>query len=362
MFDFLELAIPGTILIGIIYGIIRLAKFCYRSIKERILGTPDGKLTYEQKKNLLNVIKLLGGAQLIGLVFYITPTINENLKILVSILIVLGGFIGAFFVNEKRSLTRTLVFLGQEFFGITMILLMVNKGIGYSVTNIFAIWSVFNLYICMNFKNIENKLFFVTTVLIFIISLLNNYANNIEMYMAIIGLIIVLLMIEIFGVKENKLIQLLHNFILTIFGITVLVAVGDEVDKQAVIFGAVVIYSIALVILQIIRGNLNLKAFLVYIPYVVVLFLSDFILELFLVLTVFNMLFSLWLISGESLYRKYLCLGLAFLPSAFITEYIVIDEFFGFFIYILSLISIFPYLFTPIKPDTLDEGGDLDEE
>lgn len=362
MFDFLELAIPGAILIGIIYGIIHFVKICYRKIKEKVTGSPNGKFTYEQKKKLLNVIKLLGGAQLIGLVFYITPTINENLKILVSILIVLGGFIGAFFVGEKKTFARTLVFLGQEFFGITMILLMVNKGIGYSVTNIFAIWSVFNLYICMNFKNIENKLFLATTVLIFIISLLNNYANNIEMHVAIIGLVIILLMMEIFGVKENKLIQLLHNFILTIFGITVLVAVGDEADKQAVIFGAVVIYSGALVILQMIRRKLNLKAFLVYIPYVVVLFLSDFRIELFLVLTVFNMLFSLWLISDESLYRKFLCIGLALLPSAFVTEYIVVDEFIGFVIYILSGIFVFPYLFTPAKPDILDEGGDLDEE
>ena len=79
--DFLGAAIPGAILLAILYGIFVLIRRGYRSALSNLTkdnAEVNGKkrLTYEQKKSFLDIVKLLVGAQLVGLLFYITPVIN----------------------------------------------------------------------------------------------------------------------------------------------------------------------------------------------------------------------------------------------------------------------------------------------
>ena len=106
--NFLGAAIPGAILLAILYGIFVLIRRGYRSALSNLTkdnAEVNGKkrLTYEQKKSFLDIVKLLVGAQLVGLLFYITPVINENIKIIASLLITIGSFAGTFFIKEKPT-------------------------------------------------------------------------------------------------------------------------------------------------------------------------------------------------------------------------------------------------------------------
>jgi len=361
--DFLESAIPGVILLLVIYGVFRFVKFSYRKIKLEITGTENGKLTVEQKKKILNVIKIFGGTQVIGLLFYATPVINENIKILISVLIMLIGFILAFFMkeNSNESVSRTLVFLGQEFFGITMILLMVNKGLGYSVCNIFVIWSAFNFFIYKQAKNIENKVFFIGTVLIAVFSLISDFAYELEILPLIVGLAITSLGIHLFGNKDSLLLKFLHNLVLTVMTIIVLLAIGNAQDNQLLIFITVFIYMAVIMIEKVINDNFNLRSLLVYVPYVVLLMMSEFKTELLFLVTVFFMMMAIWLLSDKSSYRKWLSVITIFITVGMTINYISIDETIGGIIYISSILFAFSYLFVPTEERITDEGSEENE-
>lgn len=364
--EFLEFAIPVLIFCAVIYGAILLVKLVCKKIVEVITGNADGKLTYKQKKKVLNVIKILAGAQVVGFVFYCTPVINENIKILLSMLITIGSLVGAFFIEDKKTsntISRTLVFIGQEFFGITMILLMVNKGSGYTAFNIFAIWSVFNFGVYKIFNKKENKFFLLGTLFGCISTGLVNYVSEIELYMAVILTIVGLLAIYFFGNKKNKLIDVMHSVGLTIFSILLFGAVSNQVDKLGVIYMAGLIYTLTILVSKIkLQEFKSLKALLVYIPYVAIILLSNLSIEVLYILILFNALSVIWMVAEKSLYKKVLCVVMTLLTMFFANQYINIDETMGVLIYIGTTIFVFTYLFAPEKQEALEEGGVSDEE
>jgi len=350
------------VLVVAIYGAYNLIKLCYKKAMNHFTKDTNGKLTYEQKKNLIDVIKLFSGAQVIGLLLYATPAINENIKIIVSVLVTLAGIVGAFLINEKgekTSIVRTLIFISQEFFGITMILLMVNKGLGYSISNIFAIWSVYNFFIYKQVNKVENKVLFYVTTLVFLGTLLNNF-TNIDMHILVIIFAVILLLINFLLNKEKLEVKIIDNIITTVFVALVFQAVSDMSDMQGVIYLTVLISLVAVINLKIMEGKLNLKAALVYIPYLVILLLSDFEIELLCLFSVFSALGIVWLLSENSGYKKALCtLGL-FSTMGFAEKFIAIDEMTGIAIFVVTIVFSLSYLFS-VKKSEFYEGGEYHE-
>ena len=347
------------IVLGVaIYGAYNLIKLCYKKAMNHFTKDTNGKLTYEQKKSLIDVVKIFSGAQVIGLLFYVTPAINENIKIIVSLLLTLVGIVSAFLINEKgekNSIVRTLIFLSEEFFGITMILLMVNKGLGYSISNIFAIWSVYNFFIYKQVNKVENKVLFYGTTLVFLGTLFNSFAN-VDMYILIIIFAVILLLINCLLNKEKLEVKIVDNIVATIFVALVFNAVADMSDMQGVIYFTLLISLVAVIILKIMERKLELKAMLVFIPYLVILLLSDFGIEILCLFSVFSVLGIVWLLSENSGYKKVLCtLGLLS-TIGFAEEFINIDELTGIAIYLGATIFSLSYLFSAKKSEYYEEG------
>lgn len=369
--EFLRVAIPGALLIGILYGIFILGKRGWRYLVSESIGetenTPDSstkKLTYEQKQNLLNIIKILVGAQMIGLLFYVTPAINENIKIIASLAITLGAFVGTFFIKEKKGyngVCRTLIFIGQEFFGITMFLMMVNKGMGYSLNSILAIWAAFNYYISKQFGKIENKIFFWTTFIILVFSMIGTYANDMDAYILIIGISVLSLGIHFFGDKSKFSTKLVESTTLTALIISVWSALDNRVENQGIIFGTVIVYMLTIIATLVGAKRFNPKALFVYVPYVITLFFIEWELELLWILSIFNVLFVIWLLGDKSIYKKLLCAGVLLCTVPMIVQGSNIDEFIALIIYGSSIIFTYTYLFAPARPEKIEEGGEENE-
>lgn len=374
--EFLEVAIPGAILIAILYGIFKLIKYGYRQIVSEIIEESDvkgndeitnnipKKLTYKQKKTLLDIIKVIVGAQMIGLLFYITPVINENIKIIASLVVTLGGFVGTFFIKEKigyNGICRALIFIGQEFFGITMLLMMVNKGMGYSVNIVFGIWTAFNFYISKQFRKIENKIFFWITFIILIISMLLTYANDVDIHILIMGICGIILGIHFFCDKSKFSVKLLENISLTVLLIATCSAVFNSADNQGIIFGTIVICMLAIIFSLINTKSFNVKALFIYIPCVILLFLIEWEFDLFWFISIFNVLFICWLLSDKSIYKKCLCALFLLCLTPIVVQGADIDKMIAFIIFGSSVIFTFTYLFAPTHPINLDEGGEENE-
>ena len=68
------------------YGFIALVKTMVARCKAQIT-TESGISNLTIKKDILDAVKLLFGAQVVCLLFYVTPAINENIKILLSLAI-----------------------------------------------------------------------------------------------------------------------------------------------------------------------------------------------------------------------------------------------------------------------------------
>lgn len=369
--DFLEVAIPGAILLGILYGIWMLVKYGYKKIvakygqKYNSEGNREG-FSYEQKKTLLDMIKVFLIAQVIGVLFYVTPTINENVKILVSLIVTLATFVGTFFIKEKKGyngLCRVLIFIGQEFFGITMFLMMVNKGMTYTVNTIFAIWTLFNLYISKEFGKIENKLFFWGTFIILICSMISTYANEMEAYVLVISMCILLLGIYFFADKSKMSVKLFDNVLITLLAIVVVTAVYNLVENQVVIFATTVIYMIAVVSTLVVLKRFNFYTLFTFLPYAILIFLIDLEeFEIAPLLSIFNVTFVIWVLSEKSIYKKLLCAMMLCFTISAVIENSVIDELLALIIYGSSIIFVFTYLFAPKCPNSLMKGEEENEE
>jgi len=355
----------------VIYALISIGKKVVSKLKQKF--TNEEKISYMRKKNILDAVKLLFGAQVVGLLFYITPAINENIKIALSLIITLGVLVASGFVQEKKGLNgtcRALVFIGQEFFGITMILLMVSKGIGYSMNTVFALWTIFNFYIMKKVGKAENKALFWITLGILVVSLLGNFVNEMDIMMALILICVVILAIQLFGNKENFGVILAENVCFTLLLITTWNALGTTdisffagFVTIAFVIGVGAVAAIRYLSEGVLPENFNVRALLLYIPYIAILLTTEITLDILLGLGLFNIIVAILFVSEDSTYKKVLA-GFVLLLVGFVgMDATNIDEGIFAIIYFSAVIVGYAYLLTPAMTDRLEEGGEeYDEE
>lgn len=345
------------------YGLIALVKNMVARYKEQ-MTTESARPNITIKKDILDAVKLLFGAQVLCLLFYITPAINENIKIVLSLAITLGAFVVTFFIKEKggyNSLSRGLIFIGQEFFGITMLLMMVNKGMGYSVTVIFALWSLFNFYIMKEFGKLENKMFFAITLIGLIISLLTNYLSDISAVLAVIFIAVILLVTHIFVKKETMGVAIGSNILFVLMFIASMVAVSDTWETPFVMFTVTIVFVVALALAKAVEGRLNLRALLLYIPLVVILLLVGNVEDVMMVIPLFNIVVAALIASPKSIGKKILALMFLLYLSESVSRLSDLDELVSMLIYVCSVIYTFAAVCTQNKKVEITEGGDDNE-
>lgn len=343
------------------YGLIALIKNMMAKYKAHVA---IGKPNLIVKKDILDAIKLLAGAQVVCLLFYITPAINENIKILLSLAITLGAFVGTFLIKENKgynSLCRGLIFIGQEFFGITMLLMMINKGMGYSVTVIFALWSAFNFYIMKEFGKVENKMFFWLTFIALIISLLDNYIDDITSVLGVILIAIILLITHIFIKNESISVSFASNVLFILMFMATIEAIGYDGNGSLVMFIITLVFLLALAISKVIEGNMNLKVFLLYIPLGIILLLGVEIEEIIMLIPLFNIIVAAVIASPKSVCKKVLAIGVLLFFTESAGNLASANEEVSSLIYFCSVVFVLTSLLTPNKKVELSKGGDYNE-
>lgn len=366
MLDLEELVMLIILVSGfslMIYGLITLIKNIISKYKENISAL-DARPNLVVKKDILDAIKLLFGAQVVCLLFYITPAINENIKIILSLAVTLGSFVGTFLIKEQKgynSLCRGLIFVGQEFFGITMLLMMINKGMGYSITVVFALWSLFNFYIMKEFGKLENKMFFWITLIGLVISLLGNYIDDISNIFTVILIAVPLLMTHIFVRKETIGVSIASNILFLAMFIATVVAIGYNYKGNLMMVIITLVFLGALAISRVLEGNLKIRTFLLYIPFIVILLLLGITEESMSFLPLFNIIVAAIIASPNSICKKLLTVGFLVALTGFVGYEAQVDELVGSLIYLCSVVYAFTSLLTPSKKVEITEGGDYNE-
>lgn len=345
------------------YGLITFVKNKVAKYKAQtaIVG---GRPNLTIKKDILDAVKLLFGAQVLCLLFYITPAINENIKIVLSLAVTLGSFVATFLIKEKKGyngLCRGLIFVGQEFFGITMLLMMINKGMGYSITLIFALWSLFNFYIMKEFGKLENKMFFWITLISCIISILGNYAEDISSVFGVIIIAIPLLLIHIFIKKETIGISIVSNILFILMLIVSRQAVGYTYETPFIMLTITFVIVAAFVFAKLFERNLNIRAFLLYIPFVAILLLGVALEDIVMVIPLLNIIVAAVIVSPNSICKKVLAIGFLLWLTGSVVNLSSVDELVSTLIYLSSVIFAFTSIITPNKKVKLTEGGDDNE-
>ena len=362
--DFEELATLIILISGfslMVYGLITLIKNIVKKIKE-INANKGGKTSIENKNEILTILKLLFGAQVIGVLFYVTPAINENIKIILSLGITLASFVATFLIKEKKGyngLCRGLIFIGQEFFGITMLLMMVNKGMGYSMSVIFGIWSLFNLYIAKEFGNVENKIFLGITTIIFLGALIGGWIDEISLMMATITISIILLALHVLSKANTLLVKLSSNVLFTILIIMAsCVVMGVDETQSGILIGITTVFTLGLVVAMSVLQNAKLRASFMYIPFLVVLLSIEFSFEVFAFISLFNIIVAILLTSEGSIYKNILGLLTTIILGLVLMGNVNIDIMAYVIVYISSVIVCFAQYITPKKVEELVEGGE----
>lgn len=347
-----------------IYGFITLVRNIIAKYKEKI-SDEDGKPNFVIKKDILDAVKLLFGAQVLCLLFYITPVINENIKIVLSLILTLGSFVGTFLIKERKgynSLCRGLIFVGQEFFGITMLLMMINKGMGYSVPVIFALWTVFNFYIMKQFGKLENKIFFWITLVVLICSLIATHVSDISSIVTVVVIAAILLLIHIFNKKETIGISVLSNVLFVLLFLVSIFAVRETVENPLVMFIITMVFVLGMLIARIIDKDLTPKALLLYVPWgVMVLLVEDFE-SCAILASLFNIMVAALIASPSSICKKVLSFIILSFLTIFVEEMATVDAIVSCLIYVCSIFLVYASLLTPSNKVDVEEGGDENEE
>lgn len=352
--DLIELAV----MIVALYGLFSLVKKVYQKIRSTDV---------EKRRNVFNAAKIFLIGIIAGLVLYLTPFVNETIKIIISLGITLGAFIGTFAIKEKHGYnfnTRITVFIGQIFFGITMLLLMVNTNLGYSVVSVFGIWTIFNLYISRQFSKTENVFMFITTLIMFGGLAIGNYNNDIDLLTGVSGIVIILslyqLLKQLFEFKENFIMKAIHNVLMTT--LPVMIISSQNTDEALMLFVITIIFVIGMLfLLAINKEKINLKSFLVYIPILTVFLLSGFDETIGMLISIHNLMLVMWLLAEKSVYKKLLVVILMLVSVCAMLDAIYLDGLFRLII-VASTALTFVYLFEPKKVVKLAEGEGNDEE
>ena len=353
--DFIELAV---VLVAL-YGFFCLLKKFWQKFVT---------IEPEKKRDAASVLKISLIGIIVGLLLYVTPFVNETVKVIISLLVTLGAFIGTFIMKEKKGYTfnlRIIIFIGQIFFGITMLLLMVNTNLGYSFLSVFAIWTIFNIYISKQFKKPENIILLGITAFGFAISVLNAYENTLSAVAWITILSIILLACEFFNIREKFIGKGIHNVLFTV--LLIIFASQTKVDMALNIFIITLVFLIAIIALLILKKKeFNLKSFLIYVPFVVVVLLAGFEEDFQMIISLFNLMVAGWLLSEKSIYKKVLISIFMVISVCALLESTYLDEVIQLII-IASTALTFVYLFEKkVAPITnrheIEEGVKEDEE
>jgi hypothetical protein len=345
------------------YGFIGLVKNMVAKYKAQAV-TAEGRPNIIIKKDILDAVKLLFGAQVVCLLFYITPAINENIKIILSLAVTLGSFVGTFLIKENKgynSVCRGLIFIGQEFFGITMLLMMINKGMGYSITVIFALWALFNLYIMREFGKLENKMFFWITLIGLIISLLSSCSVDISAGLAVILLATLLLLTHVFVKKETIGVSIASSILFILMFVATVEAIGYDYKGTLMMFIITLVFLAGIAITRLVEDNLNIKAFLLYIPFIVAVLLVGINEETMMLIPLFNIIVAAVIASPKSICKKIIVIGILVFLAVFVGDAAQVDELVSGAIYLCSVIYVIAALLTPKKKVEVAEGGDCNE-
>lgn len=350
--DFLRL---GFVFLAL-YGLLVLLKNCSGKI---IKWFSNKEQTFFDTAKII----LIGG--IIGLLYYLTPIMQETIKIVLSLAVTLGAFIATFILKEKNGYnftTRILVFIGQLFFGVTMFLLMVNTNLGYSPLLILLIWSIFNFYVCKEFGKSENKVLFGITVLMAAVIGFGQYVVNFEPNVLLIAIAVILLFCQFFNIRKSFFGRLVHNVFVTLASI---LAIGSAVDGHVVLsFIVTLVLLIATIILTLFNRKdekINLKSFLMYIPFVAVLLINGWCEDLGIAISGFNVLTVIWLLSEGSIYKK-LIAGIGLIEVTLnLMDSMQSDDLYQLII-LASVVLTLILLLEPKKKVVIEEGAVNNEE
>jgi len=357
--DFEEL-MELLVVIFALYGLLGLIKKGYRKIME---------IDIEKKRNFFDSAKIFLIGIIAGLLLYITPLVNETAKIIISLLLTLGAFIGTFVIKEKSGYnlkSRICVFLGQVFFGITMCLLMVNTNLGYSMLSVFGIWTIFNLYISKEFKKTENIFMFITTLIGLIGSALTIYNDMTELHMITIICVLLLayqVLKNVFSLNENMLMKGLHNVFITLPAFMI-VLVKQNMDDLIPCFVITLIFVVATLLVQFInKEKINFRSLLVYAPLAVIALMAGIEDEKLMLqsFAIYNLLTATWALSKGSVYKKLLVICW----MVFLTFGLMSNMYIGGLTQ-LSIVAVVAlscvYLLEPKKAVELEKGDASNEE
>ena len=303
------------VVIFAIYGFYTMGRKLFEKLKKSSMNTE------EKRQNVFNALKIFFIGVIVATILYMTPAINETLKIIISLVLTLGT-VGAVVAQEdnkeQKVWLRPVLFMGQMFFGITMFLMLVNTNMGYSETAIFIIWSVANFIIAMQYKNIENKLLCLGTIIAALITIIGPMSIDLEMSAIVIVICTILILLQIFGKKDNIFVQITHN-VLTLGLIFTYINYFDDFYRASlssmddfVMLGVTLIFLIATLAINMFMGEsekINFKAFAIYLPLLTTYLLvgaEEIEEELILIFEMFNLLIATWLLADKSIFKKIL--------------------------------------------------------
>ena len=358
-FDFEDVMRLGFVFLALYGFVVLISKVC-----TKILDVSE-EVNEEKKQNFFDTSKIVLIGVIVGLLYYLTPIMQETVKIVLSLIVTLGAFIATFIIKEKNGynfISRIAVFVGELFFGVTMFLLMVNTNLGYSPLLILVIWSIFNFYIYKQFGNSENKVLFGITTIIAVIIGFTQYIVNFKPDVILIATAVILLACQFFNIRKNFIGQLIHNILITLILILTAATLYDEYILLSFIVTLVLIIgTILLMLLTSKEEKLNPRSFLIYIPFVAVLLVNGWFEELGMFISVFNVLVVLWLLSNKSFYKKLLA-GIGLIECSIgMLDYTQSDALYS-IIVIASVVLTLVLLLEPKKKVVIEEGAVENEE
>ena len=359
IFDFEDVMRMGFIFLALYGFVVLIAKVC-----TKILDFSE-EVNEEKRRNFFDTSKIVLIGVIVGLLYYLTPIMQETVKIILSLIVTLGAFITTFVIKEKNGynfISRIAVFIGELFFGVTMFLLMVNTNLGYSPLLILLIWSIFNFYIYKQFGNSENKVLFGITLTIDAIIGFTQYVVNFKPDVLLISMAVILLVCQFFNIRKNFLGQLIHNVFVTFALILTIECAGNSDEVLSFLVTIILLLgTIAIMVFASKEEMLNPRSFLTYIPFVAVLLVNGWFEELGMFISIFNILVMIWLLSNKSFYKKLLA-GIGLIECSIgMLDYTQSDALYS-IIVITSVVLTLVLLLEPKKKVVIEEGAVENEE
>ena len=138
-------------------------------------------------------------------------------------------------------------------------------------------------------------------------------------------------------------------------------AIGYDNQNIVAMFIITLVFVAALAVNKLVEKNINLKAFLLYIPLGVILLLTGISEDIMLFMVLFNIVVAANIASPKSVFKKLLSVVFLLALTELVGQEAQADEFASVFIYFSSVVFTLASLFTPNKKVEITEGGDDNE-